>query len=196
MSFRRFQKADKEHTRKHRPQVSDSEDWHGAESTAPLSPNSVIQLQRTIGNRAVQQLIQRDSGGAKQAEVPPVLASITLDKRGKLKGSSRVEGHEGKIEVLSLNRDVKKPTRDPDDPSPNRLSIMRNVDELSNQFARANTEGDPIKAAQFEFVRRNEEGKVETLHSLEFGEGFISGYSISGGEQSVEQIEMEFKGNS
>jgi type VI secretion system Hcp family effector len=208
MSFRRYQKADKDRTRKRRPQNSDAEDWQSAKSPGSLSPNAVIQLQRTIGNQAVQRLIgserlhdtmngaiQRDNAGQEAASTP-ILATLIFDRQGTIKGNSRIAGHEGKVEVLSLHRDVDKPSRNPDEPTPTNLMITRNVDELSNQFARANIDGDPLKTAQFEFTRRNDEGKVEIAHSLEFSDGLISSYSVSGGEKAMEQIGMDFRGKS
>lgn len=210
MSFRRYQKSDKERLRKHHPQISDTEDWRSAGSTLPLTPNAVMQLQRTIGNQAVQRLIsrdrqgggvlQRDSGGNKeQTKKNSVLASITFAKAGKLKGNTKIAGHEGKIDVLSIQSDP-LPVDGALRPTPPFIEYVmtRNVDELSPQFLKANLDGDSIKAAQFEVLRHDDKGKVEVVHSLEFSEGLITNYLISSGgsPDMIESIGMEFKSSS
>lgn len=204
MSFRRYQKADRERTRKRHPQVSDTEDWSRADSHVPLSSNAIMHLQRTIGNRAVQRLIdqkmqnadpvvQRDGGKQEEAGFPSLLAAITTARQGRIDGKSKLPGHEGKLEFLSMNLDRGRASRNKDEQPPTNLVLTRNVDDLSTTFNQMMLESDPITSAQFEFIRRNDEGKVEVAHTLKFSDGLISSYSVSGGEQGSETMEMEFK---
>ena len=210
MGSRRYHKSDKEHTRKRRPEVSDTDDWRKAEPHAPLSPNAVMQLQHTIGNQAVQRLmdggkmphnvgsaiVQRDSGtGGRQDEAsfPALLATITTERKGKLKGKTSIAGQEGKIEFQSLNLGKSNTTRNPDEPQPTNLTLTRQVDDLSPTFQQAMLEGDPVKTAQFEFIRRNDEGKVEIKHTLNFSDGMITSYALGSGEQQTESMGIEFR---
>jgi type VI secretion system Hcp family effector len=124
------QKSDQEYARKRHPDLAETEDLlHSADPTAALSPNAITQLQRTIGNQAVQRLINGDmqhntavlqrqpkrspgrtpgpakpgGGTEKEASLPLYLAIITGGGEGKFKGESRIAGHEGEIEILALD---------------------------------------------------------------------------------------------
>lgn len=189
-----FRRAERERRGKRPPQ--DAEEWR----KSPVSPNAVIQLQRMIGNQAVQRLIshdrrgvlRRDSEGQKKYTV---LATITFAKAGKLKGNSKIAGHEGKIEIHSIQIDPSstKRTNETAPPLPE-LIITRTSDDLSPRLMQANVEGDTITAAQFEFLRYDDKGKTEVVRTMEFSDGYITSFSVSGGGPDMtEQIGLEFK---
>jgi type VI protein secretion system component Hcp len=198
------QRLNTEQARKRRPEVSDTEDLlHSADPNAALSPNAIMQLQRTIGNQAVQRLIggdvqhddgnstiRRDSarGGSRaQASLPPIVATITTERQGKIQGDSRIAGHEGKIEFQSLNHQGEKSNS-------LTLSLTKYADSSSEKFARAFREGENVKTAQFEFIRRNERGEVETERNMEFSDGMVANYTIGGGgDRPIDAIDIEFR---
>ena len=209
------QRFDPAYARKRHPQVSDSDNWRGTEpsETPAFSPNAVVKLQRTIGNQAMQRLIgekrhgesntiiQRDSMDQtkdKENTLPAYVAKIVLGNAGELKGKSRIAGHEGKIEVLSLSLDAsrsnnrRKEDREAPSPSVFRITITRYVDDLSPRFQLATAKGEQVKTAQFELIRKGDDGTIATLHTLEFGDGFITSYQVSG-DPPIEVIQMEFQ---
>jgi type VI protein secretion system component Hcp len=54
-------------------------------------------------------------------------------------------------------------------------------------------EGDPVKAARFEFVRPGDGGKWVTAATFEFTDGFATSYQAGSGGEPVESVSMEFR---
>ncbi|MBZ0298474.1 MAG: type VI secretion system tube protein Hcp [Anaerolineae bacterium] len=175
---------------------------HGTPShlAFPLSADGTVKLQRTIGNQAVQRLIlERQPIGAdsktKDADSSAAaLATITFSRQGKVRGSSRIAGHEGKIEILALNQEVKAGRgRSEDQEERVTVVITKYIDSSSAAFSKALTDGDAVSAAQFEFVRRKSDGSIEIAHTLEFANGLVTGISVSSAnDQPTEVISIEF----
>jgi type VI protein secretion system component Hcp len=212
MGNQRQPRSDKERARTRHPQVSATDDWRSDSSTTALSPNGIVQLQRTVGNQAVQRLlsrevlhdsgnvaVQRDTpgGGTREAaSLAAWVATLTGDEDETFKGNSRIPGHEGKIEFLSLSLPVEKPSsrQAPDDTKSTQITLSRHVDELSPGFNRAVLDGKPVKTAKFESIKRDTDGKITVVTTLNFSEGNFAGYQMSGGgDEPVEQIELDFK---
>jgi type VI protein secretion system component Hcp len=166
---------------------------------ALLSTAGILRLQRTIGNQAVQRLIARDKPAGEKAKeeaaVPAVVASITFAKRGELAGSSHVAGHEGEVELDSLNFvQTGAGGRQDKDRKFIELVATRAVDKSSAALARAAIDGDQITAARFDFLRRGDGGTVETSFTLEFKKGFVTNYSAGGtGDRPGESVSMQFE---
>jgi type VI protein secretion system component Hcp len=188
-----------------------AESGAGQRAESPMSAAGILRLQRTIGNQAVQRLIQRapaeemDSAKQEEKELPPVLASITLENAGKLEGGSKVAGHEGDIEIQSISlgassgasigssgegRGEEKSEKFLD------LSVLKYQDDASTALFMAVAKGDPVKAARFDFVRRGDSGAVETKRSLKFGAGDISNIQVGGAGpdgRPMESLTMRLK---
>src|SRR3990172_3401601 len=120
MGHQRQHKSPNKYAQKRRREVAASDEWQSADARDPfvLSPDGILNLQRTIGNQAVQRLIGRaellqrqptegqDAGqpaSPKQASLPSFVASITGSSQGKFIGARRIVGHKGKTEVFSLS---------------------------------------------------------------------------------------------
>jgi type VI protein secretion system component Hcp len=200
--------------RKHHPHVFDSD------SRRSTQANAIMKLHNTIGNKALQRLIggadqsrdastllqrapdartQDRSEADSKASLPTFLAKFVLQKAGEIKGKSRIPGHEGKLEILSLNFGVSRPTirrqEGEEEPEPIRISVTRYVDDVSQTFLRANHDGDPVLSLQLELIQRDDDGKVQIAKTFTFSDGIITSYSVGGdgGGQAVEVIELEFK---
>ncbi len=155
--------------------------------TSQSSPHDILNLQRTIGNRAVQRfIVQRDpKPKADTSEKPSFVASITGAQRGKFQGTSRIVGHEGKIEVLGLQfkQEATKMI----------VHLTKRVDESSPAFMVAFQKGEPITTAQFISIRYNADGNVETGPTFDFSDGYVTSlqfYTSQG--VSYEAITLEF----
>jgi type VI protein secretion system component Hcp len=156
---------------------------------SPLSAAGILRLQHTIGNQAVQRLIvQRQPGGGSKTEdrLPPIVASMTLERQGTLKGESRVPGHEGAIEIDSFRFDQAEKLGgvgpgegrgEEKAPKDVEVSITKATDSSSVALANAALKGERITAARFEFLHRGEGGTVETKFSFEFSNGFVTSFS-------------------
>ena len=94
-TFRRMKKREEKDATVKRPAVKRTDD-HQVEQTPAdanlLSPSGVLQLQRTIGNRAVVQLIKERSAGQEQ----PVQRSLEEEEELECPGSMIRSGGEGK----------------------------------------------------------------------------------------------------
>jgi type VI protein secretion system component Hcp len=148
-----------------------------------------MRLQRTIGNQAVQRLlVQREpKGGAKQAELPVVVAKIVLED-GDFDGGSQIEGHLGEVEFTSLQLASRKGPGSPTGDRREReeqgetqdLEFTRLSDAATQRFFKLATDGSRIVSARFDFIRRGEGGEVETTFSLELTSGFVTSFQILG----------------
>lgn len=159
-----------------------------AHETSDAPPHGILSLQRSIGNQAVQRLIQRDPKPKAQSadEQPSAVATITGAQRGKFKGTSRAVGHEGKIEILGLQF---KPTD-----SKMTVILFKRVDESSSPaFMMAYQTGERITTAQFMSIRHDENGNVETVMTYDFSDGYVTGVQMSSSQGiPYEAITLEF----
>lgn len=220
MQHRFAQRAYRQAIRKRHAKADDSDDWHGreAESRHAAPSNDIVSLQHVIGNRAVQRMmaddraqaagpgtiLQRapkdsgkgqDKGGpaAKPAE-PLYLAEITLERKGELKGSSRIEGFEGHIPVLSVSMtgDTRKAGREKESSSID-VMVTRLADDLSPRLMNAYTDGDRVERAIFRLVKPTADGKYEVVTTFEFSEGVISSYQMASiDEGPIDVISINF----
>lgn len=168
--------------------IAEREDSGSVAHEAAESPShGLLNLQRSIGNQAVQRLIQRTPKAKDRAsdEEPSVVATITGADRGKFKGTSRVVGHEGKIGFLSMQFELKD--------SKMIVHLTRRVDDTSQAFMMAYQNGERLTTAQFILIRRGDEGNFETLMTYDFSDGYVTGvqYSTSQG-LPYEAITLEF----
>jgi type VI secretion system Hcp family effector len=199
MGHQRQYNSDARYARKHLREVAEIDEQQSAKAHDPfaLSPNNILNLQRTIGNQAVQRLIRQadmlqrqptdTQDSQKQTALPSVVASITGSRQGKFKGGRRIAGHEGKIEILSLS--LEPSARE------NKMTVhlTKEVDDSSAAFMKALLAGEPLTSAQFDFIRRNEEGNIETVKTHEFNDGIITSIQHNGtGPVPTETITIEF----
>jgi type VI protein secretion system component Hcp len=150
---------------------------------AAVAEPGVVKMQHLVGNQAVQRLIQRESQSDNNADIqrdssgktedePRIYALATLVLNGsKVEGKSKLGGHEGKLEVMSINQGT--------DPAGNiEITITRVSDELTPKFNEAAAKGHVVNTAKFEFIRH---GGPDTKinHVLDFSNGHISGFQLS-----------------
>jgi type VI protein secretion system component Hcp len=188
-----------------RTKTAGGDEWQNPNSHASFgqSPGSILHLQRTIGNQAVQRLmlqrspdsdaIQRDtaqpadSRGKKPSALPSFVATITGSLQGKLQSKSRIAGHEGKIELQGLTLEPnKKGTRV-------KAILIKEVNDLTPAFQKAYNGGESLPEAQFLQIRRNDRGDIETVKTMDFKNGVVAGiqyYTFEG--VPMESIEIEF----
>jgi type VI protein secretion system component Hcp len=183
-------------SQKRRPKIAPGDEWQNASSHvhAGQSPATILNLQRTIGNQAVQRLIQRDTAlpadakdKDKTREIPPFVARI-VGERSKFQSKSTIPGHEGKVEVLSFSIEQNDHKVI--------ISFTKYADELSPIFLAAATQGESLKEAEFAMIRRNDRDEIETMQTFAFKDGHVSSMSInsgSGGDgKASEFITLEF----
>jgi type VI secretion system secreted protein Hcp len=187
-----------------------------------------MQLQRAIGNQALQRIIgdslddQRgalptstirrapdeaetvipaESGDGTQKEAPFPTAVLTVTGAGAFKGSSRIPGHEGKIEAqsvsLSQNRSSSTTAGVGEsgrrEPPTMRIAITKYLDDSSGDFVNADSSSHPITLL-IEWIRKEKDGAVKTIATRKFSDGIVDGYSVSsGGDKPIESIEMTFR---
>jgi type VI protein secretion system component Hcp len=175
--------------------------------TVPVSEHGVVKMQHVIGNQAVQRLLQRQMQLDKTAVVqrapdgerPGALATLVLAKKGKLRGGSRIAGHEGKLELLSISLgSVQKPTSRESESEDQRIEITltKYADDTSTLLMEAMLKGEGVKSAQFEFIHFDDEGKAEVFHTLEHSDGMITGFQMAGsgsGGKATETVTIEFR---
>jgi type VI protein secretion system component Hcp len=162
---------------------------------SPLTAAGILRLQHSIGNQAVQRLIiQRQpgkgGGGAKEpASMPAIVATITFQRAGKLEGTSRLAGHEGKVELSSLSfvpsrgPGVRTGDRNEREAEPEKrmeLAFTKPQDKTTVELQKAFMDGDKIATATFEFLRRDDNGDVVVAGSFEFSNGLITSLHIDG----------------
>jgi type VI secretion system Hcp family effector len=191
----RPQKSYREYDRKPHPIIAENEEWRSADANdrSAQPPNAIVNLQHTIGNQAVQRLINDDVQGenalvrrAPEAEavapaeasstqqnetLPPAFASISLASQGPIQGESTAAGHEGQIEVLAFSIE--------DSDSGTIVKFTKPVDKSTATFLKALTSNEGVKSAQFELVHRNERGDPETSHTFQFVHGYVMGDQIT-----------------
>jgi type VI protein secretion system component Hcp len=215
------QRAYRQSIRKHHAKADDSEEWHSreAESRHAAPSNDIVSLQHAIGNRAVQRMFAGDraqaagpattlqrapndsskgqdkGGSASKAAATQYLAELTLERQGELKGSSRVEGFEGHVPVLSLGFDenAMKPRRDKESSS-TELLVTRLADDLSPRLMKAYTEGEKIDSATFRLVKPTADGKHEVVATFEFSDGMITSFRASESQEGpIDLINISFR---
>lgn len=179
---------EEEDVQQRRLRIAEREDSDSAaHETSDAPPHGILNLQHTIGNQAVQRLIQRAPKAKERSsdEEPSAVATITGADRGKFKGTSRIVGHEGKIEILGLQF---KP-----EASKMTVILYKRLDESSQAFMTAYQTGEPITAAQFMSIRHDENGNVETVMTYDFSDGYVTGVQISTSQGiPYEIITLEF----
>jgi type VI protein secretion system component Hcp len=191
-----YQRKTDARPQKRRQKIPTGDEWQNADSHvhAGYASNTILNLQRTIGNQAVQRLLQRDtavpvdskdSAKDKTREIPPVVARI-VGERSKFESKSTVPGHEGKVEVLSFSIERK--------PHKIIVSFTKESDELSAIFLAAAAQGERLKEAEFMMIKRNDRDEIEAVHTFAFKDGYVSSMSMSsgGGEKASEFITLEF----
>jgi len=161
-----------------------------------VDATSLLDIQRTAGNRAAALVVSRQPTKA-PPKAPPksepkapaaasIVATITLDRGGTIVGTSKVPGHEGKVELDSVSQQVGRGGKPGDFIE---VVLSKRLDATSNKFMRAHLSGDQVRVAKFDFLKPTEDG-VEVRHSLELENGLITGISISG---DYEQISIQFR---
>jgi type VI protein secretion system component Hcp len=167
-----------------------------------LGAAAILRLQRSLGNQAVQRLvIQRQPNDAVEADsskaidVPRIVATITL-LSGKVEGSVRAAGHEGKIAIESINFDVTRVgtgRREPREGPPQlvQVTITKRRDSASPILARAAAKGERVESAQFEYLKRNDDGTISARLMLDLTGGYVTSHSGSG---EFETLTIEFEG--
>lgn len=181
---------EEEDVQQRRLRIAEREDSDStAHEASDAPPQGILNLQRSIGNQAVQRyIVQRDPKPKAQSadEQPSAVATITGAQRGKFKGTSRAVGHEGKIEILGLQF---KPTD-----SKMTVILYKRVDESSSPaFMMAYQTGERITTAQFMSIRHDENGNVETVMTYDFSDGYVTGVQISSSQGiPYEAITLEF----
>jgi type VI protein secretion system component Hcp len=152
-------------------QPPELEELRQQRAPAPLSEHRVVKLQHVIGNQAVQRLLQRAPGDKKSGESsrPGVVATIVLES-GKIEGRSKVAGHEGKLELISIQRGV-------DSAGNVFVQFTRNVDDVSPRLQEASVKGVAVKTAQFEILR-HEDDEAKTILTLDLADGHITSFQI------------------
>jgi type VI protein secretion system component Hcp len=164
-----------------------------------LGAEGILRLQRSIGNQAVQRLvIQRQPNEAVEADtskarnVPRMVATITL-KSGKVEGSVREPGHEGKIAIESINFDVGRRDsgvgRGREGSPPVQITITKRKDDSSTALIRAVVNGEHMESAQFEALSLSDDGTVSARVLLDLKDGYFSSYSLG---DELESFTMEF----
>ena len=169
----------------------------GDKNPDAVSEPGVVKMQHLVGNQAVQRMIQREIQPANKADVqrapnadserPTALATIVLEHQGKLRGGSRFAGHEGKIELLSLSfGGGQKPLARESDSEPQRIeiSLIKHMDDTTPHLLEAMANGERVKSGKFEFIRTDDEGKVEVFHTLEHSDGMITSFQAVGSDKS------------
>lgn len=161
-----------------------------------VDASSVLDIQRTAGNRAAALVVSRQPTNAPPKPPPKpepkapatasVVATITLERGGTIDGTSKVPGHEGKVELDSVSQQVGRGGKPGDFIE---VVLVKRPDATSSEFMRAYLGGDQVKVAKFDFLRSTEDG-VEVRHSLELANGLITGISVSG---DFEQISIQFR---
>lgn len=184
--FRRL--LEEEDVQQRRLRIAEREDSDSAaHETSDAPPHGILNLQHTIGNQAVQRLIQRAPKAKERSadEEPSAVATITGAQRGKFQGTSRIVGHEGKIEILSLQF---KP-----EASKMTVILYKRVDESSQSFMAAFQKGEWLTTAQFIIIRRDENGNVEPVMTYDFSNGYVTGLQMSSSQGiPYEIITLEF----
>jgi type VI protein secretion system component Hcp len=169
-----------------------------------LSPAGILRLQHAIGKRAVQRLVvQRqpseavEAESAKTQEIPRLVASITLDNGGKLRGESAAPGHEGKIVIESLSFSQGSTGRgrseksEGESPRLVELTLTKRRDSSSVALMKAAMSGDRVTSAQFEFLSQNPDGSIEARMTLDFSNGYVTSYAMGGDD--YESFTMQFE---
>ena len=155
-----------------------------AEAASPAG--RIMRLQQTIGNHAVQRLIvqRQPKGGTKQKALPPVVAKIVLDS-GELDGGSEVEGHAGEVEFDTLNVGQLNKGGGADFID---LNWSRLMDRASVLLQHAQSNGDHIASARFDFIKADESGAVTTYLSVEYKDGEVTEFHYAGDDSSGRPI--------
>jgi type VI protein secretion system component Hcp len=66
-------------------------------------------------------------------------------------------------------------------------------DSASATLHKAAMQGLEIETARFEFLREGSDGNIETVNTLEFVRGHVSGFSLGGGDPPVEMVQVTFE---
>jgi type VI protein secretion system component Hcp len=124
-----------------------------------------------------------------------MVATITL-KSGKVEGSVRAPGHEGKIAIESVNFEPGRGgsgRRGPREGSPElvQITITKKRDSASPVLARAAANGEVIESAQFEALTRGDDGTVSARLFLDLKSGYVTSYSTS---DEWETFSLEIEG--
>ena len=161
-----------------------------------VDASSLLDIQRTAGNRAAAIVVSRQPTKA-PPKAPPksppkapaaasVVATITLSRGGTIDGTSKVPGHEGKVELESVSQAAGRGGKQGDVIE---VVLVKRPDATSTTFMRAYLDGDQVKVAKFDFLKPTADG-VEVRHSFELENGLITGISQSG---DYEQITIQFR---
>jgi type VI protein secretion system component Hcp len=124
-----------------------------------------------------------------KGSLPAVVAKITTSD-GDFDGGSQVTGHQGEIDLLSCTQAMASPgvggtgNNTPQQSSID-LTCSRTHDVKSVELMKAMLDGKIIKSARFTFLKRTPDGTVEDGFALEFKDGLITGYQVSGENESI-----------
>ena len=59
------------------------------------------------------------------------------------------------------------------------------MDTASTELFKASVDGTPIKTARFVFIKQAPDGTINEYFTMEFKDGFITGYQVSGEYESL-----------
>lgn len=168
-----------------------------------LSPASIMKLQRTIGNQAVQRLIsdrlQRDNAKnapQKEDSTPGYLAKITTHDGRKLKGNSKIDGFEGDIEVVAISTEFNASMPGKPKDKGLRITLSKYVDDSSPWLLNAAAKGEHIASAVFLRVVNDPEAGIRVAPTMQFGDGLIANMRMGSadyeGGKEIEQVDIDF----
>lgn len=160
-----------------------------AEASVSTS-HPLLQLQRTIGNRAVGRLLAQRAP-EEGAGRPSGFATISLEKQGELEGESREPGYEGKIAMLGFSLEARpREQQDPKEKPPVEAHLTKSVDTTSARLMKAYIDGEKVESALFEWVRADDQGKLSTVHAMEMHDAMIANVFVA---QATEVVGLEGK---
>lgn len=162
----------------------------------------VISLQRTIGNRAVQRLlgdeiqnqhtklVQRKDNSANkdigssdsQSKESQSIWLLSLTKgadKTKIKGDSKIPGHEGKIELLSFSVEFAQPDSS-GKKSSETINIVKHTDSTSQTLLNASQRGEHI-AFEVEGGKLGPDNKFTSTWSYASRDGLVTNFVTSQG---------------
>jgi len=120
--------------------------------------------------------------------------AVVVAKIDEIPGTSEIPGHTGEHEFMSFtvgsSATLGSPGAHNDRDKAKEVHTSRRGDDSSPLFARALIEGTPLKTVRFAFLKPGDDGSLQEYRSIEFKEGLVSGYSVSG---ETESLEFNFK---
>jgi type VI secretion system secreted protein Hcp len=122
-------------------------------------------------------------------------------KNSKLKGSAKTKGHEGEIEIMSVNWGVSCPINrtgtglSGGKSLPGSVSILKKVDNSTTLWAKYSAAGDHIDEITLIATLATGAGAQEDYMKIILKDAMVANYQITGsmGGEMTESISLEFK---